>query len=160
MIGRTVQKRSLFHFVLYYWISSESDIRTIPPVKLDSTKDWRRWKRGTNKRKGGPCMVRFYYNDWLPRIWSWFWVCAAESELKMIATRIIWRLGADARIQKVLQTFLTQATTLTVAHRLNTIMDSSHVFDHVRWQGCWVWHARKPSCSGWIVDRWDEERKD
>lgn len=34
---------------------------------------------------------------------------------------------ADARIQKVLRTDFANATTLTVAHRLNTIMDSSHI---------------------------------
>jgi ABC-type multidrug transport system fused ATPase/permease subunit len=34
---------------------------------------------------------------------------------------------ADARIQKVLRTDFANATTLTVAHRLNTIMDSTHI---------------------------------
>ena len=34
---------------------------------------------------------------------------------------------ADARIQRVLRTDFANATTLTVAHRLNTIMDSSHI---------------------------------
>ncbi len=34
---------------------------------------------------------------------------------------------ADARIQRVLRTDFANSTTLTVAHRLNTIMDSSHI---------------------------------
>ena len=34
---------------------------------------------------------------------------------------------ADARIQRVLRTDFANATTLTVAHRLNTIMDSTHI---------------------------------
>ena len=34
---------------------------------------------------------------------------------------------ADQRIQKVLRTDFSEATTLTVAHRLNTIMDSTHI---------------------------------
>lgn len=34
---------------------------------------------------------------------------------------------ADSRIQRVLRTDFANATTLTVAHRLNTIMDSSHI---------------------------------
>lgn len=34
---------------------------------------------------------------------------------------------ADARIQRVLRTDFAEATTLTVAHRLNTIMDSTHI---------------------------------
>ena len=34
---------------------------------------------------------------------------------------------ADARIQRILRTDFARATTLTVAHRLNTIMDSTHI---------------------------------
>lgn len=34
---------------------------------------------------------------------------------------------ADARIQRILRTDFAKATTLTVAHRLNTIMDSTHI---------------------------------
>lgn len=34
---------------------------------------------------------------------------------------------ADARIQKLLRHDFKSATTLTVAHRLNTIMDSTHI---------------------------------
>lgn len=34
---------------------------------------------------------------------------------------------ADSRIQRVLRTDFAKATTLTVAHRLNTIMDSTHI---------------------------------
>jgi ATP-binding cassette subfamily C (CFTR/MRP) protein 1 len=34
---------------------------------------------------------------------------------------------ADSRIQRVLRTDFARATTLTVAHRLNTIMDSTHI---------------------------------
>lgn len=34
---------------------------------------------------------------------------------------------ADSRIQRVLRTDFAAATTLTVAHRLNTIMDSTHI---------------------------------
>jgi ABC-type multidrug transport system fused ATPase/permease subunit len=34
---------------------------------------------------------------------------------------------ADNRIQRVLRTDFANATTLTVAHRLNTIMDSTHI---------------------------------
>ncbi len=34
---------------------------------------------------------------------------------------------ADSRIQRVLRTDFATATTLTVAHRLNTIMDSTHI---------------------------------
>ena len=34
---------------------------------------------------------------------------------------------SDARIQRVLRTDFASATTLTVAHRLNTIMDSTHI---------------------------------
>jgi ABC-type multidrug transport system fused ATPase/permease subunit len=35
--------------------------------------------------------------------------------------------AADARIQRILRTDFAKATTLTVAHRLNTIMDSTHI---------------------------------
>lgn len=71
--------------------------------------------------------------------------------------------GADNRIQKVLRTDFANATTLTVAHRLNTIMDSSHILVMSDGQAAeFDTPANLLSKGGLfkdLVDRWEEEHQ-
>lgn len=68
---------------------------------------------------------------------------------------------ADARIQRVLRTDFANATTLTVAHRLNTIMDSTHILVMADGQ-CAEFDTPSNLLSRGglfkdLVDKWEEE---
>ena len=68
---------------------------------------------------------------------------------------------ADARIQKVLRTDFANATTLTVAHRLNTIMDSTHILVMSDGKAAEFDTPSKLLAKGGLfkklVDKWEEE---
>ena len=68
---------------------------------------------------------------------------------------------ADQRIQKVLRTDFAKATTLTVAHRLNTIMDSTHILCMADGKAVEFDTPSKLLQKGGffkdLVDKWEEE---
>jgi ATP-binding cassette subfamily C (CFTR/MRP) protein 1 len=70
---------------------------------------------------------------------------------------------ADARIQKVLRTDFADATTLTVAHRLNTIMDSTHILVMSDGKAVEFDTPSKLLAKGGffkdLVDKWEEENE-
>jgi ABC-type multidrug transport system fused ATPase/permease subunit len=70
---------------------------------------------------------------------------------------------ADARIQKVLRTDFANATTLTVAHRLNTIMDSTHILVMADGKAVEFDTPSSLLAKGGLfkdlVDRWEEEHE-
>jgi ABC-type multidrug transport system fused ATPase/permease subunit len=70
---------------------------------------------------------------------------------------------ADARIQKVLRTDFAKATTLTVAHRLNTIMDSTHILVMSDGKAVEFDTPSKLLAKGGLfkdlVDKWEEENE-
>jgi ATP-binding cassette subfamily C (CFTR/MRP) protein 1 len=70
---------------------------------------------------------------------------------------------ADARIQRVLRTDFANATTLTVAHRLNTIMDSTHILVMADGKAVEFDTPSNLLAKGGLfkdlVDRWEEEHE-
>jgi ATP-binding cassette subfamily C (CFTR/MRP) protein 1 len=71
---------------------------------------------------------------------------------------------ADLRIQRVLRTDFAEATTLTVAHRLNTIMDSTHILVMSDGKAVEFDTPGKLLSKGGLfkdlVDKWEEEHED
>jgi ATP-binding cassette subfamily C (CFTR/MRP) protein 1 len=70
---------------------------------------------------------------------------------------------ADARIQRVLRNDFANATTLTVAHRLNTIMDSTHILVMADGKAVEFDTPSNLLAKGGLfkdlVDRWEEEHE-